>query len=172
MSYLAASSGAKAPLHLNDHVNTSQQSNDSFPTAMHIAAAQGILADLVPALSELLRLLGAQGKGLRQHRQDRPHAYARTQPRSRSGKNFSRYAAQVENAITRLGIIVKDLFPLAQGGTAVGTGLNSKPRFARLFAKHVAKLAGLPPNKFEALASHDANVFAHGAINAAATGLF
>ena len=92
------------------------------------------------------------------------------------GQEFSGYAAQVENAISRLRTVVKDLFPLAQGGTAVGTGLNSTPRFAKLFAKHVAKITGLPittaPNKFEALASHDAYVFAHGAINAAATGLF
>jgi fumarate hydratase class II len=167
--------GAKAPLHPNDHVNMSQSSNDSFPTAMHIAAVQGILADLVPALTELLRLLREKEKAFgkivkigRTHTQDATPLTL--------GQEFSGYAAQVENAITRLRTVVKDLFPLAQGGTAVGTGLNSTPRFAKLFAKHVAKITGLPfttaPNKFEALASHDAYVFAHGAINAAATGLF
>jgi fumarate hydratase class II len=167
--------GAKAPLHPNDHVNMSQSSNDSFPTAMHIAAAQGILGDLVPALSELLRLLREKEKAFadivkigRTHTQDATPLTL--------GQEFSGYAAQVESAITRLRTVVKDLFPLAQGGTAVGTGLNAKPRFAKLFAKHVAKITGLPftsaPNKFEALASHDAYVFAHGAINAAATGLF
>jgi fumarate hydratase class II len=167
--------GAKAPLHPNDHVNMSQSSNDSFPTAMHIAAAQGILADLVPALTELSQLLRAKETAFakivkigRTHTQDATPLTL--------GQEFSGYAAQVENAITRLRTVVKDLFPLAQGGTAVGTGLNSKPRFAKLFAKHVAKITGLPftsaPNKFEALASHDAYVFAHGAINAAATGLF
>jgi fumarate hydratase class II len=167
--------GAKAPLHPNDHVNMSQSSNDSFPTAMHIAAVQGILANLVPALTELLRLLREKEKTFgkivkigRTHTQDATPLTL--------GQEFSGYAAQVENAITRLRTVVKDLFPLAQGGTAVGTGLNSTPRFAKLFAKHVAKITGLPfttaPNKFEALASHDAYVFAHGAINAAATGLF
>ena len=167
--------GAKAPLHPNDHVNMSQSSNDSFPTAMHIAAVQGILANLVPALTELLRLLREKEKTFgkivkigRTHTQD-------ANPLT-LGQEFSGYAAQVENAISRLRTVVKDLFPLAQGGTAVGTGLNSTPRFAKLFAKHVAKITGLPfttaPNKFEALASHDAYVFAHGAINAAATGLF
>jgi fumarate hydratase class II len=167
--------GAKAPLHPNDHVNMSQSSNDSFPTAMHIAAVQGILANLVPALTELLRLLREKEKTFgkivkigRTHTQDATPLTL--------GQEFSGYAAQVENAISRLRTVVKDLFPLAQGGTAVGTGLNSTPRFAKLFAKHVAKITGLPfttaPNKFEALASHDAYVFAHGAINAAATGLF
>ncbi|HTO60017.1 MAG TPA: class II fumarate hydratase [Bradyrhizobium sp.] len=167
--------GAKAPLHPNDHVNMSQSSNDSFPTAMHIAAAEGILGDLAPALSELLRLLREKEKAFadivkigRTHTQDATPLTL--------GQEFSGYAAQVESAITRLRTVVKDLFPLAQGGTAVGTGLNAKPRFAKLFAKHVAKITGLPftsaPNKFEALASHDAYVFAHGAINAAATGLF
>jgi fumarate hydratase, class II len=167
--------GAKAPLHPNDHVNMSQSSNDSFPTAMHVAAAQGILGDLIPALGELLRILRTKETAFakivkigRTHTQDATPLTL--------GQEFSGYAAQVENAISRLQTVVKDLFPLAQGGTAVGTGLNAKPRFAKLFAKHVAKITGLPftsaLNKFEALASHDAYVFAHGAINAAATGLF
>jgi fumarate hydratase class II len=167
--------GAKKPVHPNDHVNMSQSSNDSFPTAMHIAAAQGIIADLIPALTELHRALRKKEKAFakivkigRTHTQDATPLTL--------GQEFSGYAAQVESGIARLRVAVKDLFPLAQGGTAVGTGLNSKPRFAKLFARHVAKVTKLPftsaANKFEALASHDAYVFAHGAINSVATGLF
>jgi fumarate hydratase, class II len=167
--------GAKAPVHPNDHVNMSQSSNDSFPTAMHIAAAQRITADLIPALSELLRALRKKQKAFahivkigRTHTQDATPLTL--------GQEFSGYAAQVESGIARLRMAVKELYPLAQGGTAVGTGLNSKPKFARSFAKHVAKITNLPftsaANKFEALASNDAYVFAHGAINAMATGLF
>jgi fumarate hydratase class II len=172
---LGGKRGAKAPVHPNDHVNMSQSSNDSFPTAMHIAAATRILADLVPALGELLRALRKKQKAFarivkigRTHTQDATPLTL--------GQEFSGYAAQVESGIARLRVAVKDLYPLAQGGTAVGTGLNSKPKFARTFAKHVAKITRLPftsaANKFEALASNDAYVFAHGAINSAATGLF
>src|ERR1700720_2451189 len=167
--------GAKQPVHPNDHVNMSQSSNDSFPTAMHIAAAIAITADLIPALSGLHRALRKKQKEFahivkigRTHTQDATPLTL--------GQEFSGYAAQVESGIARLHVAVKDLYPLAQGGTAVGTGLNSKPKFARLFAKHVAKIAKLPftsaANKFEALASHDAYVFVHGAINSVATGLF
>jgi fumarate hydratase class II len=167
--------GAKKPVHPNDHVNMSQSSNDSFPTAMHIAAAQAIIGNLIPALSELLRELRKKEQAFakivkigRTHTQDATPLTL--------GQEFSGYAAQVESGIARLRTAVKDLFPLAQGGTAVGTGLNSKPRFAKLFARHVAKITKLPftsaPNKFEALASNDAYVFVHGAINSAATGLF
>jgi fumarate hydratase, class II len=167
--------GAKAPVHPNDHVNMSQSSNDSFPTAMHIAAAMAIVGDLVPALSELHRALRKKEKAFahivkigRTHTQDATPMTL--------GQEFSGYAAQVESGIARLRMAARDLFPLAQGGTAVGTGLNSKPKFARLFAKHVAKITKLPftsaANKFEALASHDAYVFVHGAINSVATGLF
>src|SRR6201747_311851 len=167
--------GAKKPVHPNDHVNMSQSSNDSFPTAMHIAAAGRIIADLIPALSELHRALRIKEKAFanivkigRTHTQDATPLTL--------GQEFSGYAAQVESGIARLRIAVKDLYPLAQGGTAVGTGLNSKPRFAKLFAKHVAAVTKLPftsaPNKFEALASNDAYVFVHGAINSVATGLF
>src|SRR6195256_204611 len=167
--------GAKKPVHPNDHVNMSQSSNDSFPTAMHIAAAGRIIADLIPALTELHRELRRKEKAFakivkigRTHTQDATPLTL--------GQEFSGYAAQVESGIARLRVAVKDLFPLAQGGTAVGTGLNSKPRFAKLFARHVARITKLPftsaPNKFEALASHEAYVFAHGAINSAATGLF
>jgi fumarate hydratase, class II len=167
--------GAKQPVHPNDHVNMSQSSNDSFPTAMHIAAATRITIDLVPALSELHRALRKKEKAFagivkigRTHTQDATPLTL--------GQEFSGYAAQVESGIARLRLAVRDLYPLAQGGTAVGTGLNSKPRFARLFARHVAKITKMPftsaANKFEALASNDAYVFAHGAINSVATGLF
>lgn len=167
--------GHKKPVHPNDHVNMSQSSNDSFPTAMHIAAAHGIVSDLVPALAALLKALREKEKVFadivkigRTHTQDATPLTL--------GQEFSGYAAQVESGLARLHIALKDLYPLAQGGTAVGTGLNSKPKFAKLFAKNAALLTKLPftsaPNKFEALASNDAYVFAHGAINAVATGLF
>ncbi len=167
--------GAKKPVHPNDHVNMSQSSNDSFPTAMHIAAAMRIAADLIPALSELHRALRRKEKAFakivkigRTHTQDATPLTL--------GQEFSGYAAQVESGITRLRMALQQLYPLAQGGTAVGTGLNSKPKFARAFARHAAKIAKLPltsaANKFEALASNDAYVFAHGAINSAATALF
>src|ERR1700724_2678085 len=172
---LGGKRGAKSPVHPNDHVNMSQSSNDSFPTAMHIAAARRIVADLLPALGELHRALRKKEKAFahivkigRTHTQDATPLTL--------GQEFSGYAAQVESGIARLRVAVKDLYPLAQGGTAVGTGLNSKPRFAKLFAKHVAGFTKLPftsaSNKFEALASNDAYVFAHGAINSVATGLF
>jgi fumarate hydratase class II len=167
--------GAKKPVHPNDHVNMSQSSNDSFPTAMHIAAATGIKADLIPALAELHRALRNKEKTFahivkigRTHTQDATPLTL--------GQEFSGYAAQVESGVRRLGVALNELYPLAQGGTAVGTGLNSKPKFARLFAKHVAKLTKLPftsaANKFEALASNDPYVSVHGAINSMATGLF
>jgi fumarate hydratase class II len=153
----------------------SQSSNDSFPTAMHIAAATRIAADLVPALNELHRALRQKEKAFagivkigRTHTQDATPLTL--------GQEFSGYAAQVASGIARLRLAVRDLYPLAQGGTAVGTGLNSKPRFARLFARHVARITKMPftsaANKFEALASNDAYVFAHGAVNSVATGLF
>ncbi|MFL6838891.1 MAG: class II fumarate hydratase [Bradyrhizobium sp.] len=167
--------GAKKPVHPNDHVNMSQSSNDSFPTAMHIAAAEYIIADLIPALNQLHRALRKKEKAFakivkigRTHTQDATPLTL--------GQEFSGYAAQVESGIARLRAAVKELYPLAQGGTAVGTGLNSKPRFAKLFARHVAKITKLPftsaANKFEALASNDAYVLVHGAINSVATGLF
>ena len=167
--------GSKQPVHPNDHVNMSQSSNDSFPTAMHIAAALQIVAELVPALEELHRALRKKQKAFekivkigRTHTQDATPLTL--------GQEFSGYAAQVESGIARLHMAVRQLFPLAQGGTAVGTGLNSKPKFAALFAKHVAAITKLPftsaANKFEALASNDAYVFVHGAINSVATGLF
>ncbi|EAQ36454.1 fumarate hydratase, class II [Nitrobacter sp. Nb-311A] len=172
---LGGKRGDKKPVHPNDHVNMSQSSNDTFPTAMHIAAAHGIVSDLVPALAALLKTLREKEKAFahivkigRTHTQDATPLTL--------GQEFSGYAAQIESGLARLRTALKDLYPLAQGGTAVGTGLNSKPKFAKLFAKNTALLAKLPftsaPNKFEALASNDAYVFVHGAINAVATGLF
>ena len=167
--------GTKQPVHPNDHVNMSQSSNDSFPTAMHIAAAMRIRDDLIPALDELHRALRKKEKAFarivkigRTHTQDATPLTL--------GQEFSGYAAQVESGIKRLVVATNDLYPLAQGGTAVGTGLNSKPKFANAFARHVARITKTPftsaTNKFEALASNDAYVFVHGAINSVATGLF
>jgi fumarate hydratase class II len=172
---LGGKRGAKEPVHPNDHVNMSQSSNDSFPTAMHIAAARHIIADLVPALDGLHRALRKKEKAFsrivkigRTHTQDATPLTL--------GQEFSGYAAQVESGLKRLKGSAKELFPLAQGGTAVGTGLNSKPKFAKSFARRVAHVTGLPftsaPNKFEALASNDAYVAVHGAINAITTALF
>src|SRR5689334_15179064 len=136
---LGGQRGAKQPVHPNDHVNMSQSSNDSFPTAMHIAAAERIVHDLIPALDELhdaLRKKEKEFAGIvkigRTHTQDATPLTL--------GQEFSGYAAQVGSGIARLRTAVKDLYPLAQGGTAVGTGLNSKPRFAKLFAGQVAKI--------------------------------
>ncbi len=167
--------GAKKPVHPNDHVNLSQSSNDSFPTAMHIAAAIEIDAQLLPALAHLHAALDANAKRFarivkigRTHLQDATPLTL--------GQEFSGYAAQLASGMVRIRQGLKHLFALAQGGTAVGTGLNAKPAFARLFARKAAELTGLgfvtAPNKFEALASHDPYVFAHGAIASTATGLF
>jgi fumarate hydratase class II len=167
--------GAKEPVHPNDHVNMSQSTNDVFPTAMHIAAADEIAYLLDPALAHLQEALQNKVKEFagiikigRTHTQDATPLTL--------GQEFSGYAAQVRSGIIRMRLALKQLYPLAQGGTAVGTGLNSKPRFAKLFAQKVAKITRLPfvsaPNKFEALASHDAYVFTHGALTSVATGLF
>jgi len=167
--------GDKSPIHPNDHVNMSQSSNDCFPTAMHVAAAMEITHRLIPALTHLHEALAAKSKAFasivkigRTHTQDATPLTL--------GQEFSGYAAQVKSGIARVRAGLKALYPLAQGGTAVGTGLNAKPQFARLFAKKVAADTGLPfvsaANKFEALASHAALVFAHGALNALAADLF
>jgi fumarate hydratase class II len=167
--------GAKKPVHPNDHVNMSQSSNDSFPTAMHIAAAEEITRRLIPALSHLHAALRDKEKAFakivkigRTHTQDATPLTL--------GQEFSGYASQVKSGIARLRAALNELYPLAQGGTAVGTGLNAKPQFAEMFAQRVARITKLPfitaPNKFEALASNDAYVSVHGAINATATGLF
>jgi fumarate hydratase class II len=172
---LGGKRGAKSPVHPNDHVNMSQSSNDSFPTAMHIAAAIEIAHRLIPALTHLQRALHRKSKQFarivkigRTHTQDATPLTL--------GQEFSGYAAQLQNGIARTRLALKELYPLAQGGTAVGTGLNAKPQFAKRVAQRIARLTGLPfvsaPNKFEALAAHDAIVFAHGALTSVATGLF
>jgi fumarate hydratase class II len=172
---LGGKRGDKTPVHPNDHVNMSQSSNDCFPTAMHIAAAELIARLLDPALAHLQDALQRKAKEFsrivkigRTHTQDATPLTL--------GQEFSGYAAQVRSAIVRNRLALKQLYPLAQGGTAVGTGLNAHPKFAVLFARRVAALTRLPhtsaPNKFEALASHDALVFAHGALTATATALF
>jgi fumarate hydratase class II len=172
---LGGKRGAKSPIHPNDHVNLSQSSNDSFPTAMHIAAALEISQRLLPALTHLQKALQAKTKQFhsivkigRTHTQDATPLTL--------GQEFSGYAAQVTSGIARVKSVLKELYPLAQGGTAVGTGLNAKRGFAKLFAKKAAAITGLPfvsaPNKFEALASHGALVFAHGALNSLAADLF
>ena len=167
--------GAKSPLHPNDHVNMSQSSNDSVPTAMHIAAAIEIERHLKPALAHLHAALDAKaGQFDRIVKIGRTHLMDATPVTL--GQEFSGYAAQVKSALVRIAAAQRDLFPLAQGGTAVGTGINSKPEFAARFAKRIAELTGLPfvsaENKFEHMAAHDAYVYVHGALNAAATALF
>jgi len=167
--------GAKSPVHPNDHVNMSQSSNDSIPTAMHIAAAIAIRDRLLPALKGLQAALDKKarefGKIVKIGRTHLMDATPIT-----LGQEFSGYAAQVKSSIARLALAQRELYPLAQGGTAVGTGLNSKPQFAEAFARRIAKLTKIPfvsaPNKFEHMAAHDAYVFVHGAINAAAVALF
>jgi fumarate hydratase class II len=172
---LGGTLGSKSPVHPNDHVNMSQSSNDAFPTAMHIAAAQEIALLLDPALAHLQDALQTKTKEFagivkigRTHTQDATPLTL--------GQEFSGYAAQVKSGIARMRLALKQLYPLAQGGTAVGTGLNAPARFDKLFAKRTAEITRLPfvtaPNKFEALASHDAEVFAHGALVSVATGLF
>ncbi|MGH6770222.1 MAG: class II fumarate hydratase [Xanthobacteraceae bacterium] len=172
---LGGKRGDKAPVHPNDHVNMSQSSNDCFPTAMHIAAADEIAHLLMPALAHLHDRLQKKSKQFsrivkigRTHTQDATPLTL--------GQEFSGYASQVKNGIARTRLGLKQLYPLAQGGTAVGTGLNAKPQFAARIATHIAALTRLPfvsaPNKFEALASHDAIVFAHGALTSVAAGLF
>ncbi|HEV7873536.1 MAG TPA: class II fumarate hydratase [Enterovirga sp.] len=167
--------GSKKPVHPNDHVNRGQSSNDVFPTAMHIAAAREINDLLLPALRHLHKALD-----------DKAHEFAdiikigRTHTQDATpvtlGQEFSGYAAQVALGIARVEATLPGILALAQGGTAVGTGLNAHPKFADAFAAKVAELTGLPfvsaPNKFEALASHDALVFTQGALTALAAGLF
>jgi len=172
---LGGTLGSKKPVHPNDHVNMGQSSNDSYPSAMHIAAAMRIAHHLVPALETMQRALDAKAKEFaaivkigRTHTMDATPITL--------GQEFSGYAAQVKSSIARLGQAQRDLMPLAQGGTAVGTGLNTHPEFAERFARRIAELTGLPfvsaDNKFEHMAAHDAYVFAHGAVNAAAAALF
>jgi fumarate hydratase class II len=167
--------GSKKPVHPNDHVNMSQSSNDTYPTAMHIAAAEQIVHELIPALTHLKDALAAKQREFqniikigRTHTQDATPLTL--------GQEFSGYVTQVANGIERIKLTLPQLMELAQGGTAVGTGLNAPVGFAEKVAERIASITGLPftsaPNKFEALAAHDAMVFSHGAINTLAASLF
>lgn len=167
--------GKTSLVHPNDHVNKSQSSNDTFPTAMHIAAVGEIHAALIPALGHLLKELRGKSNAWqdivklgRTHLQDATPLTL--------GQEFSGYARQVELGIERVEACLPRLYPLAQGATAVGTGLNTKAGFAETFAAHVASLTGLPytsaANKFEAIAAHDALVELSGALNTVAVSLF
>jgi fumarate hydratase class II len=166
--------GSKRPVHPNDHVNRGQSSNDSFPTAMHIAAAREITGRLLPALRGLLSALENKAAEFadivkigRTHTQDATPLTL--------GQEFSGYATQVRKGIGRVEAALPGLLELAQGGTAVGTGLNARAGFAEAFAAEAAKITGLAfitaPNKFEALAAHDAIVEASGALNVLAVSL-
>jgi fumarate hydratase class II len=166
--------GSKAPIHPNDHVNRSQSSNDTFPTAMHIAAAEEVVHELVPAVRELRNTLAAKAEEFadivkigRTHLQD---AVPLT-----LGQEFGGYVHQLDDDLRRVEQVLPGLYELAIGGTAVGTGLNTHPEFADRCASKIAELTGLPfvsaPNKFSALAAHDAVVFAHGAIKTLAVSL-
>ncbi|MGD0864650.1 MAG: class II fumarate hydratase [Rhizomicrobium sp.] len=172
---LGGTMGSKKPVHPNDHVNRSQSSNDCFPTAMHIAAVMEIHRVLLPGLHHLHAGLQAKAKEFadiikigRTHLQDATPVTL--------GQEFSGYATQIAYGIARVEGALPRLCMLAQGGTAVGTGLNCPPGFAERFAAETARLTGLPfvtaPNKFEALAAHDASVEMSGALNTLAASLF
>ncbi|MGD9669556.1 MAG: class II fumarate hydratase [Hyphomicrobiaceae bacterium] len=167
--------GSKKPVHPNDHVNMSQSSNDTFPTAMHIACAEEVAHRLIPALKHLHTALDAKSNAWadiikigRTHTQDATPLTL--------GQEFSGYAQQIANGIRRIEMTLPDLMQLAQGGTAVGTGLASPAGFAEKVAEKIAAITRLAfttaPNKFEALAAHDAMVFTHGAITTVAMSCF
>ncbi len=166
--------GSKTPIHPNDHVNMSQSSNDTFPTAMHIAACEMLVHKLLPAVKQLKTALEEKQKAFapivkigRTHLQD---AVPMT-----LGQEFSGYVYQLKQDIVRIEMVLPDLYELAIGGTAVGTGLNAPKGFAEKTAASIAKITGLPfvsaPNKFAALASHDAFVMASGALKTLAASL-
>lgn len=167
--------GSKTPVHPNDHVNMSQSSNDTFPTAMHIAAAVTVRGVLLPALDHLAAALEERAAAFadivkigRTHTQDATPLTL--------GQEFSGYAHQLRQGIARITAALTDIWPLAQGGTAVGTGLNTWPGFDTEIAAEIAQLTGLPfvtaPNKFEALAAHDAIVSLSAALRGMAAALF
>ncbi len=167
--------GSKTPVHPNDHVNMSQSSNDTFPTAMHIACAEEVTHRLLPALQQLHNALNDKAQAWasiikigRTHTQDATPVTL--------GQEFSGYARQVQNGIARIEMTLPMLMELAQGGTAVGTGLASPEGFDTLVADKIAQITGLgfrtAPNKFEALAAHDAMVMTHGAIATVAMSCF
>jgi fumarate hydratase class II len=171
---LGSPRGGKAPVHPNDHVNASQSSNDTFPTAMHVAAAQEVHARLIPALRHLHGLLEGHARDWddivkigRTHLQDATPLTL--------GQEMSGYARQVEDGIARVEGVLPRLHRLAQGGTAVGTGINAPAGFGEAIAAEIAATTGLPfetaPNKFEALASHDTMVELSGALNVLAVSL-
>lgn len=171
---LGGEMGSKKPVHPNDHVNRGQSSNDSFPTAMHIAAAEEVVHELIPALEELHKALDDKAiefrnviKIGRTHLQDATPITL--------GQEFSGYAQQIKNGIVRIKNTLPHVYELAQGGTAVGTGLNTVVGFSESFAAKVADITGLDfvtaPNKFEALATHDALVEMSGALNVLAVSL-
>ncbi len=166
--------GSKKPVHPNDHVNMGQSSNDTFPTAMHIAAGEMVMHDLIPALEFLHAALNQKAHDFgsivkigRTHLMDATPLTL--------GQEFSGYTRQIELGIDRIKATIPRLLPLAQGGTAVGTGINCKEGFAEKFAEHVAHITSIPfvtaENKFEALASHDAMVELSGMLNVLATSL-
>ncbi|MGB9140707.1 MAG: class II fumarate hydratase [Aestuariivirga sp.] len=172
---LGGEMGSKKPVHPNDHVNMSQSSNDTYPTAMHIACAEEINHALIPALQKLRNALNDKAQGWkniikigRTHTQDATPVTL--------GQEFSGYTRQVENGIARIEQTMPLLMELAQGGTAVGTGLNAPVGFAEMVAERIAANTHMKfitaPNKFEALAAHDAMVMSHGAINTVAASLF
>ncbi len=167
--------GSKDPVHPNDHVNMSQSSNDTFPTAMHIGTAMMARDVTLPGLEALHKALVAKEKAFakiikigRTHTQDATPMTL--------GQEFGGYAFQVKQGIARINAALKNIYPLAQGGTAVGTGLNTKKGYDKAFAANAAKITGLPfktaPNKFEALAAHDAIVEMSGALKTVAASLF
>lgn len=167
--------GSKDPVHPNDHCNMSQSSNDTIPTAIHIAAAREVHFALIPALDRLhAELSNKAGAWARLIKIGRTHAQDAT-PLT-LGQEFGGYAAQVAKGIERIRHGLDGIHELAQGGTAVGTGLNTKTGFAEAFAAEVGALTGLPfrtaRNKFEALAAHDACVYLHGALATVAASLF
>jgi len=167
--------GSKDPIHPNDDVNMSQSSNDTFPTAMHIAAARTVVEQLLPAVRELREALAKKAEEFRDivkigrtHLQD---AVPLT-----LGQEFSAFVAQLDDDIERIEAALPGLYQLAVGGTAVGTGLNAPAEFGDRAAAEIAELTGLPfvsaPNKFAALAAHDALVHAHGTLKTLAVSLF
>ncbi|MEH6726532.1 MAG: class II fumarate hydratase [Hyphomicrobiales bacterium] len=172
---LGGEMGSKKPVHPNDHCNMSQSSNDTFPTAMHVACAEEIEHRLLPALQQLRNALNDKAQAWtkiikigRTHTQDATPLTL--------GQEFSAYVQQLDNGIERITSAMPKLMELAQGGTAVGTGLNAPIGFAEQVADEIASITGMKfttaPNKFEALAAHDAMVFSHGAINTVAASLF
>ncbi len=167
--------GSKHPVHPNDHVNMSQSSNDTFPTVMHIAIAQTAINITLPALKFLLlELRNKEQKFKEIIKIGRTHTQDATP--ITLGQEFSGYVTQVEKGIERITHSLKDIFFLAQGGTAVGTGLNTKKGFAEMFAEEVRELTNLPfktaPNKFEALAANDAIVELSGSIKTTSASLY